>query len=226
MSSAALWYLTRGTGVVALLLLTASMVLGVLTVRRVSPGRLPAFVTGALHRDISLLVLALIVLHVLTSVLDGYAPIRLVDAVVPFGSAYRPLWLGFGAVALDLLLAVAVTSVVRRHLDHGAWSAVHSLAYASWAVALGHGLGSGSDVRSAWMLALSAACVAAVFAALLWRLAENWQHRPLERLAALSTGLLVIAALAVWLPLGPLAPGWARRAGTPQALLTSQVGHR
>ena len=110
----ALWYLTRGTGAVALVLLTMSVVLGVANVRRVHTERVPRFVADAVHCSVSLLALAFLAVHILALVLDPVAPIRLIDAVVPFVSAYRPVWLGLGAIASDLLIAVAFTSVLRR----------------------------------------------------------------------------------------------------------------
>ena len=124
--SRALWYLTRGSGAVSLLLLTAIVVLGVANVARWSPERTPRFVVQRVHRDLSLLVLVFIAIHIATVVIDGFAPIRWVDAVVPFGSAYRPIWLGFGALAFDLLLAIAVTSLLRARLGYRLWRAVHS----------------------------------------------------------------------------------------------------
>src|SRR5204863_10104945 len=134
----ALWYLTRATGAVALVLLTFSFVLGVVNVRRFTSPRLPRFVIDGWHRTSSLLVCALLAVHIGTSALDGYAPIRVADAVIPFGSAYRPLWLGLGALAFDLLVAVMVTSLVRARLGLRAWRAVHWLVYACWPVALLH----------------------------------------------------------------------------------------
>ena len=116
--SRALWYLTRGSGAVSLLLLTAIVVLGVANVARWSPERTPRFVVQRVHRDLSLLVLVFIAIHIATVVIDGFAPIRWVDAVVPFGSAYRPIWLGFGALAFDLLLAIAITSLLRARLGY------------------------------------------------------------------------------------------------------------
>jgi methionine sulfoxide reductase heme-binding subunit len=147
-----LWYLTRATGAVALLLLTASVVLGILGAVRFGSPRWPRFLTAGLHRNLSLLVLALLAVHILTAVLDSFAPIGLKDAVVPFVSAYRPLWLGLGALAFDLLLALAATSLLRRRLGYRAWRSVHWLAYGSWPLALTHGLGTGSDAKVGWML--------------------------------------------------------------------------
>ncbi len=217
----AYWYLARGTGVVALLLLTAAVVLGILDVRRFTARRWPRFVVDRLHRDVSLLVLAVLAVHILTSVLDSFAPITLLDAFVPLTSAYRPLWLGLGALAFDVLLAVAVTSMVRRRLGYRAWRAVHWLAYASWPIAVLHGLGTGSDVRQVWMLAITVACLTAVAIAVLARVLdadpEPASIRPLS-LAAVVVTPLGLGAFAL---LGPLAPHWAKRAGTPVKLLAS-----
>src|SRR5207253_564958 len=130
---------TRSTGAVALLLLTAAVVLGVLDVRRVSSGRWPRFAIDSLHRSASVLAIAFLAVHILTAVLDSFAPISLLDAVVPFAGSYRPFWLGLGAVALDLLLAVAISSAVRKRIGFESWRAVHWLAYASWPIALVHG---------------------------------------------------------------------------------------
>src|SRR2546423_3101304 len=153
----AYWYLSRATGAVTLLLLTISVVLGILgSVRFAAGTRWPRFAVDSLHRDVSLLVLVLLAAHIVTSVLDSFAPIKLIDAVAPLSSAYRPLWLGLGALAFDLLLAVAITSIIRRRLGYGAWRAVHWLAYATWPVALLHGIGSGTATQHSWMLVLTA----------------------------------------------------------------------
>src|SRR6476660_6581081 len=96
-SSHALWFATRGFGVVSLLLLTAIVVLGVAGATRWRSTRWPRFVVAGLHRNLSLLVLVFIALHVLTTVADGFAPISLLNAVLPFSSPYRPVWLGLGA---------------------------------------------------------------------------------------------------------------------------------
>ena len=135
----AYWYLTRGTGTIALILLTLSVVFGVANIRRFHTPTMPRFVLDAAHRNVSLLAVAFVAVHILASVLDSFAPINLIDAVFPFVSAYRPLWLGLGTVAFDLLLAVAVTSVLRQRFGYRAWRLVHWAAYASWPVALLHG---------------------------------------------------------------------------------------
>jgi methionine sulfoxide reductase heme-binding subunit len=219
-SSSAYWYLVRGTGVVALLLLTASVVIGILgSLRWASAPRWPRFAIDTLHRDISLLVIVLLVVHIVTSVLDSFAPIRLIDAVIPFVSKYRPLWLGLGALAFDILVALVLTSLVRRRLGYRTWRAVHWLAYASWPIAVLHGLGTGSDANAWWMLAITAACVGAVTWATLVRIARARSERDGAAGYALALTIATPVALAIFTLWGPLQTGWARRAGTPTNLL-------
>jgi sulfoxide reductase heme-binding subunit YedZ len=220
LSPSAYWYLARGTGAVSLVLLTVSVILGVMGSVRFSAGpRWPRFAIDALHRDVSLLVIVVLVLHIITSVLDGFAPIKLTDAVIPFASKYRPLWMGLGALSFDLLLALVITSLMRRRLGYRSWRAIHWLAYASWPVAVLHGLGTGSDTKAGWMLALTVLCVGAVVAAALVRVARADPNRAGLRTPVLALSVLTPVGLAVFTLAGPLQSGWARRAGTPASLL-------
>jgi Ferric reductase like transmembrane component len=214
------WYLTRGTGIVALVLLTISVVLGILGPLRFSAApRWPRFAIDTLHRDVSLLVLVVLAIHIVTSVLDGFAPIKLTDAVLPFASHYRPLWVGFGALSFDLLVAVAVTSIVRRRLGYRTWRAVHWLAYASWPVAVLHGLGTGSDTKVGWVLGITVACVLAVALATLLRIARSDRDNAEWRVLAMAVTVAIPVGIAIFTLQGPLQSGWARRAGTPSTLL-------
>lgn len=167
----ALWYASRGTGLVSLLLLTAAVVLGALNTARFSRSRWPRFAVAAVHRNLSLIALAFLAVHVATAVIDPYAGIGWLDAVLPYGSVYQPLWTGLGAVAGDLLLALVATSLLRSRLSVRVWRAVHWFAYACWPVAVIHGLGiGGADTRLGWVLLFNAGCVLAVAAAVGWRL--------------------------------------------------------
>jgi methionine sulfoxide reductase heme-binding subunit len=215
----ALWYLTRGTGTVTLVLLTLSLALGIANVRRVRTDTVPRFVFDAVHRSVSLLALAFLAVHIATSVLDPFAPIRLLDAVVPFVSSYRPIWLGLGAVASDVLIALVVTSLLRRRFGYRTWRVTHWLAYACWPIALVHGLGTGSDARTNWMLLLTAGCVLVVLVAVWIRAAAGWPDHSGIRASAVLASIAAPLALVVWLPNGPLAAGWSKRAGTPPSLL-------
>jgi len=221
----ALWYLTRGTGAVALLLLTLSVVLGIAHSVRWSPGHTPRFVVQDLHRNVSLLVVVFIAVHVSTAVIDGFAPIRWLDAIVPFTSAYRAMWLGLGALATDILLAVAITSLLRARLGFRVWKGIHWSAYACWLIALFHGLGVGSDTRQTWMLALVVCSVIAVVAATGWRAALGWSSWNPTRVTLATGAATAPFVVAAFLVLGPLQTGWARSAGTPSRILASSI-HR
>ncbi len=223
MGPSAYWYLTRSTGWVSLLLLTVAVVLGIIEVSRWSTPGWPRFVVHGLHRYVSLLVLVFLILHILTATLDSFATISLLDAVVPFVGSYRPIWLGLGAVAFDLLLALVITSLIRQRIGYRAWRIVHWVAYACWPIALMHSLGTGSDVKSIWSIALTALCVLAVIAAVGVRAVRGWPEHARLRGGTLALAALGPVALIVWLPTGPLGRNWSRRAGTPVSLLASRA---
>jgi sulfoxide reductase heme-binding subunit YedZ len=209
------WYLTRSSGLVALVLLTVSVAIGVVTTGRWQAPAWPRFVTQAVHRNASLLAVAFLAAHVVTAVVDGYVPIRWIDAVVPLGSAYRPIWLGLGAIAFDLLIAVTVTSLVRRRLGYRAWRFVHLAAWAAWPVAVVHGLGTGSDTRTGWAQSVYIACALVTLVAFWCRLAIGWPAGAGKRVAAGVASLILPIIVLAWSLSGPLRPGWAKRAGTP-----------
>jgi predicted ferric reductase len=213
------WYLTRSSGTVALILLTLAVVAGILSIGRVRSRRWPRFAIDGVHRSSSLLAVAFLVIHVITSVLDSFAPISLLDAFVPFAGRYRPIWLGLGAAAFDLLLAVMVTSLLRQRVGHRLWRAVHWLAYASWPIAIVHALGTGSDVRIAWLQLTCLFCGIVVVAAALARVAIGWPSHRRLRLGAVGALSMILLVIAVWVPQGPLGRDWAKRAGTPVNLL-------
>jgi predicted ferric reductase len=214
-SSTPLWYITRAAGVVALVLLTLGMALGLLIAVRFEDPRWPRFITIGLHRNLSLLALAFTAVHVLTTITDSFVPIGLRDAFVPFISPYRPFWLGLGTVALDLLIALTVTSLMRARLGHRSWRLVHWTAYLCWPVAVLHGLGTGSDTRTRWVLVVTLLCVAAIACLTGWRLAAGWPAHPRVRLAGAIALVAVLAAGGAWLVTGPLRPGWSQHSGLP-----------
>lgn len=170
MSSTSLWYATRASGIVALVLLTLTMVLGLVTTSRSRAKNWPGFAQQELHRRISILSVVFVGIHVLTSILDTYVHIGWPAIVVPFASPYSRFWVGLGTISLDLMLAVFVSSLLREHLRPGTWRAIHWLAYGSWPIALAHTFGLGTDSRESWLIVLSVLCVLAVCLSLGWRL--------------------------------------------------------
>ena len=165
-----LWYTTRGAGAVSLVLLSAVVVLGVLSTLRYESASWPRFLTTGLHRNIALTALVFLALHIVTAVVDPFTHLGWLAAIVPFSSYYRTFWLGLGVIAVELLIAISVTSLVRGLIGHVAWRTIHWLSYASWPVAVVHSFGTGTDTWSAWMLVLDVFCILAVSGAIVARL--------------------------------------------------------
>jgi DMSO/TMAO reductase YedYZ heme-binding membrane subunit len=133
----------------------------------------PRFLTTGLHRNLALMTLVFLGLHIVTAVVDPFTNLGWTAAVIPFSSSYRTLWLGLGVIAFELLTAIVITSLVRGLLGHRAWRAIHWFTYAAWPIGVLHGLGTGTDTRSAWMLGITGACVGAVGTAVILRLATG-----------------------------------------------------
>jgi sulfoxide reductase heme-binding subunit YedZ len=188
-SDTLLWYTTRGAGAVSLVLLTAVVVLGILSALRVQGAGWPRFLTTGLHRNLALMTLVFLALHIVTAVVDPFTHLGWLAAVVPFSSYYRTFWLGLGTIAFELVLAIVVTSLARSLIGRAVWRMVHWLTYASWPVAVIHGIGTGTDTWSAWLLVLTVACVDAVVAAIGFRVTAGSRDRLNEQRTAFQAAV-------------------------------------
>jgi sulfoxide reductase heme-binding subunit YedZ len=195
MNSTAMWYATRASGIVALILLTLTMVLGLTTSSRTRARNWPGFAVQELHRRSSMLAIVFLAIHVLTSILDTFVHIGWLSIVVPFTSSYSRFWVGIGTVALDLMVAVFVSSLLRSRLKPTTWRGLHWLAYASWPIALAHTFGMGTDAGEHWVIGLGALCVASVGVALLWRLRTAGRQK--KTLATLGVADVPLTRLAL-----------------------------
>lgn len=170
----AMWAFGRASGIVAMLLLTVAVLVGIVT----RSGRpllgLPRFSVSVVHRNVSLMSITFLVLHVGTLLLDSYAKLNLTDVFVPFLGADKPLWLGLGTVAFDLFIAVTVTALLHRQIGTRAFRAFHWLAYAMWPIALLHGIFDGTNGTSAWFLIAAAVATLAVIVAVVWRVSAGF----------------------------------------------------
>ena len=172
-----LWFLCRSSGLVLLVVLTATFVLGVAAAGRHTPTWWPRFATTTLHGDLAALSLVLLAVHVTTSVVDNYVPIGWLDAFVPFRADYRPAWLGLGTSAALLVLAATGVAAGRRRMPPRAWRTVHYAVYLSWPVAAAHGLGMGTDSSSGLVQIVAAGCTVAVLAAVIVRVRRSARER-------------------------------------------------
>jgi hypothetical protein len=203
-----MWYLTRGSGIVALLMLTATVVLGIISSGRWETSRWPRFVVEGLHRNVSLAVVVFLAIHVTTTVVDGFVPIGWLDVIIPFHSGYRPVWVGLGALAIDILLALIVTSLLRVRIGPRVWRGVHWLAYACWPIALVHGLGSGTDSVTRWMQVVDAVGLLTVLVVLGWRIMARRPAHPAGAPIALAAPLVVAVGVGLFAWRGPFSPTW------------------
>jgi len=219
-----LWYATRGLGAATLIVLTCTVVLGIVTATRWIGRSTPGFVTADLHRNLSMIALGLLLAHIITTVLDPFAHISVRDVIIPFGATYRPIWLGLGVVAAQIMIVVAATSMLRDRVGPRAWRAIHWIAYASWPIAVIHGLGTGSDARAPWLIGVVVSCVVAVVLALLTRIREGpLSTAPIRAGAAIVTAVVLVLSTR-WALGGPLQSNWSARAGTPPVKVAAHVG--
>ncbi len=184
MNDQLLWFVSRGSGIVSLILLTGVTVLGLMSVVRWARPWWPRFLTADLHSNLALLSVVFVSVHVMSAILDPFAKLGISAATIPFASTYRPLWVGLGVISVYLFLAMIVTSLLRERIGQRAWRLVHWVAYAGWPLALVHGIGSGSDLGAPWMLAVQVGCAGAVALALLWRLTAARDERARMHVAA------------------------------------------
>ncbi len=214
----ALWYASRATGVVTLVLLTAVVVLGMLVNRQGRLPGLPRFAVTGLHRNISLLSVVFLAVHVLTAIADPYVTIGLAATLIPFTSPYKPFWLGLGALSLDLIAALILTSLARACMSRRAWRSIHWLAYAAWPLAVGHSIGSSTDMHSGIMLGVLAGCVLAACGAAAWRLSRAAREIPRARRAT--------ATLTQVSPAGPPRPFSPGPAPANRVMTAQEAGRR
>ena len=206
------WYAARAGGVVAYVVLSAVVVLGVTLAGKRKLKIWPRFAVEDVHRFGGLLVGAFVAIHVLTIAIDAYLPFSIASLTVPLASRYRPLWVGLGVAAAELLLALAVANHYRnRLLSYAAWRRTHYLTFAVWIAATLHDVGAGTDRSSWWLLAITTAGVVAVVGATTLRLLR---FRP-PRLAVLriapNLSSLAAGAFVLALALGPLHTHHRRR---------------
>jgi len=164
-----LWYTTRATGIVALILFTLVVSLGTLVANRIGGTIVGRFEINELHRSLSIVAVVFLVIHILTTVLDSYVSTGLVSAFIPMTSSYKRVAITFGAVAFDLILAVWISSLLKLRVANATWRFIHWFSWIGFTTALVHAFMSGTDSRSGIGLVVVGACGATVVIAALWR---------------------------------------------------------
>jgi predicted ferric reductase len=184
-----LWYTTRATGMVALILFTLVVALGTFVSNRIGGTFVGRFEVNELHRSASIVAMVFLVLHILTTVLDSYVPTGWLSALIPFTSSYRRVGVAIGAIAFDLILAVWISSLLKVRVKNETWRFIHWFGWLAFASAIAHAYLSGTDAKNGAGLLVVAACALTVLLAGLWR----YVGRPTR--AAGRTALSPLAAI-------------------------------
>jgi methionine sulfoxide reductase heme-binding subunit len=162
------WLLARASGLTAYVLLTASVLAGLVLKSRPFRGLKPAAVAET-HRFLALLGLGAIALHGGTLLLDGTIRLGPVALLVPGASPYRPLPVGIGVLAAELMLLVYVSFALRRRIGTRNWRRLHWATYAIFGLATLHGLAAGTDTPQPWAFGVYLGAIGSVGAASAWR---------------------------------------------------------
>ena len=199
------WYVIRASGIVAYVLLTAAVSVGLGLAGKERLERWPRFAVTDVHRFLGLLVGVFVGLHVVSIAIDSFLPFSLGQIVVPFTASYRTFWTAMGIVAAELLLALAITNGLRHRLPYRFWRRAHFLNFAVWIGATAHGIGAGSDSSAGWDVLLYGASVALIAGLVVRRVARarfgDGRRFGSEALGAAAFGIVVVA-LMVTVPLG------------------------
>jgi Ferric reductase like transmembrane component len=169
LTSPYLWYTTRATGLVTMILFTLVVTLGTLVANRVGGARVGRFELNELHRSISMVAIVFLVIHIATTVLDSFVKTGLVSAFIPMTSAYKRVPVALGAVALDLMLAVWISSLMKARVANRTWRFIHWFSWLGFATSIVHAVTVGTDAHGGVGLALVVACGLAGTLAGAWR---------------------------------------------------------
>jgi predicted ferric reductase len=201
-ASTTAWYAARAGGMVAFVLLTLGVVLGLTLSARARMEGWPRFAVEDVHRFVGLLTGAFVAIHVLVLLLQSYVPFSVADLVVPFAASWKPLPTALGVVGMELMIALALTNRYRRELPYRFWRRAHYLNFAVWLLALAHGIASGTDTTALWGAALYAVCGGAVAGLTVWRFTrgrslEPWALKLWPGTAGLLAAELLVAVALV-----------------------------
>jgi len=200
------WEVARVGGIVAYLLVSGSVVVGMLVSLKLRSSRWPRWVTTELHRYLTSLALVFTAIHGLAVWIDPFTAFTPAEVLIPFASHYRPVWIALGIIAGYLVLAVWASEYVRARIGYAWWRRLHFGAFAVFALATLHGIATGSDTATPWGLALYAIPVGSVVVLMAWRLLAGGES--IARAFAVVGCFAVVGWLAIFTLTGPVVAGW------------------
>ncbi len=207
------WNLARAGGIAAYLLLSTSVVLGLVLSSGWRSPEWPRFITKDVHEQVTLAALIFTAGHGLAVLVDPFLGVKLQDLLVPIAFPYRPLWVALGIIAGYLMLALWLSERVRPLIGYAAWRALHFAGSAAYLLATGHGLGSGTDTTTWWAFVMYALSASGVFVLTVGRLVAS-PGKPALRAAFGAAALAIVVGGGAWAFRGPLQPDWGPAAGS------------
>jgi predicted ferric reductase len=156
------WYTIRATGIIAYLLLTASVVAGLMMTNRALPAGQPRVDLFDVHSFTALLAIVFGGVHGLALLLDTFIGFTPAQILIPFISSYEPFGVGIGIISLYLTGGIYASFWAKRFIGHRAWRALHFGSFLGFLMAAGHGILSGSDSGSTWILGMYGLSIAVV----------------------------------------------------------------
>ena len=156
------WYIIRGSGIAAFVLLSVSLLWGLMVSSKVFGRAVKAKGLQWLHESLGLAALAATVVHVVALSMDEFIDFTWVDILVPGMAEWRPLPTTLGVVALWSLAVVSLSFYAKRWIGQGAWRSIHFLSFGVFAAALLHGVFAGTDTSNPYIVMMYVAATAAV----------------------------------------------------------------
>jgi sulfoxide reductase heme-binding subunit YedZ len=180
------WLAARSAGIVAFLLITASVVLGLLLASKMTrrPGLKRDLVK--IHQQVALTALVAIGAHGVFLLGDAWLKPGLTGITIPFTLEYRPIWTGLGILAGYLALLLGPTFYWRRRIGARRWRQIHRATVAVFLLAVLHSLGSGTDGASAWFRVMVLGSAAIVLTLVVVRYVPRPRRAPAARAPAPS----------------------------------------
>lgn len=181
------WYVTRASGIVAWILVTVSVVWGLVLSTRIAGNRPTPAWSLDVHRFAGAMSVTFVAVHLAALVADDYVHFSWTEILVPWGSTWRPTAVAWGVIACYLLVAVETSSLLMRHLPSAWWRAIHHSSFAVFVLATVHGLQAGRDVANpAYRIAGLVSVQAVAFLTILRIVAGRRARRRRERSDAQS----------------------------------------
>jgi len=168
-----LWYTTRATGMVTLVLFTLVVALGTLVSNRIGGTIVGRFELNEFHRSISIVAMIFLLIHVLTTIADSYVSTGIISIIVPMTSQFKRVGVAVGAIGFDLIVAVWVSSLMKSRIENRSWRFIHWFSWLAFIAAIVHAYMTGTDTKNTAGILLVIVCSLVVIGSALWRYAAR-----------------------------------------------------